>query len=62
MSMYEYDLKELRSMETVQVGVYGELKIETNKERVWIDYDIVTTEVYVHPFGWDVDDKPYKAL
>lgn len=62
-NMEKYSLDFLKNEETIRKGAYGDLKIETDKERVWIDEEnTVTIESYVDEFGWDIDEESYRAV
>lgn len=40
--------EELYEKETIRTGVYGDLKEETDKKRIWIDKNgVITEEVYI---------------
>lgn len=54
-----YTIEELESIETIESNlVYGEKKIDTDKERVYLDGGIITVETYVNGLEgnyWEVE-------
>lgn len=57
-----FTLSFLREQETIREGIYGELKIETQKKRVWInENNVVVTERLGFDGVWEVLDDEYVA-
>ena len=66
MNESQYTLKELKEMPTLNEKEtdeyynhpYGELKVYTDKQRVWLGSDnVVLVEEYVSGFGWEVEEE-----
>lgn len=60
-----FSVQELTKMKTIRTGAYGQLKVESDREKVWFNPKTkeVTVEEYVDGYDnafWDVTEE-YKA-